>query len=163
MTDNYIITLECSKEALGDLIATGLERHATITNIVAATKTELKPVHRVTVQVPEAKPKPAPQPVLRGVYHPGPRSRITRTRKVSGWDVYQVVVGSFHPQKTFKSRDLLMECKRAGYDMTINSASSHIQRFREAGFVTKVGGDRVNGFVHSVNRVVTRTEFERRR
>ena len=161
MTDNYIITLECSKEALGDLIATGLERHATITNIVAATKPEPKPVHRVTVQVPQ--PKPAPQPVLRGVYHPGPRSRITRTRKVSGWDVYQVVVGSFHPQKTFKSRDLLMECKRAGYDMTINSASSHIQRFREAGFVTKVGGDRVNGFVHSVNRVVTRTEFERRR
>ena len=163
MPDNYIITLECSKDALGELIATGLERHATITNIVAATKPEPKPAHRVTVQVPDPKPQPAPEPVLRGAYYPGPRSRITRTRKVSGWDVYQVVVGSFHPQKTFKSRDLLKECKRAGYDMTINSTSSHIQRFREAGFVTKVGGDRVNGFVHSVNRVVTRTEFERRR
>ena len=161
MTDNYIITLECSKEALGELIATGLERHATIPNIVAATKPEPKPAHRVTVQVPD--PKSASQPVLRGVYHPGPRSPITRTQKVSGWDVYQVVVGSFHPQKTFKSRDLLKECKRAGYDITINSASSHLQRFREAGLITKVGGDHLNGYIHTVNRVVTRTEFERKR
>src|SRR6056300_403133 len=106
MTDNYIITLECSKDALGELIATGLERHATITNIVAATKPEPKPVHRVTVQVPD--PEPASQPVLRGVYHPGPRprSRIVSPKKVSGWDVYQIIVGSFHPQKTFKSKDL---------------------------------------------------------
>jgi hypothetical protein len=165
MTDNYIITLECSKDALGELIATGLERHATITNIVAATKPEPKPAHRVTVQVPDEKPKPEPasQPVLRGVYHPAPRSPITRTRKVSGWDVYQIIVGSFHPQKTFRSKDLLKECRRAGYDMTLNSTASHIHRFREAGLITKIGGDRVNGFVHSVNRVVTRTEFERRR
>jgi len=163
MTDNYIITLECSKEALGDLIATGLERHATITNIVAATKTEPKPVHRVTVQVPEPQPKPAPQPVLRGAYHPGPRSRIVSPKKVSGWDVYQVIVGSFHPQKTFRSKDLRMECKRAGYDVSHNSASAHLLRFRDAGLVTKVGGDRTNGFVHTVNRVVTRTEFERKR
>ena len=163
MTDNYIITLECSKEALGELIATGLERHATITKVEAAAKPEPKQVHRVTVQVPEPKPKPAPQPVLRGVYHPGPRSRITRTQRVSGWDVYQVVVGSFHPQKTFKSRDLLKQCKRAGYDITINSASSHLQRFREAGLITKVGGDHLNGYIHTVNRVVTRTEFEGKR
>ena len=161
MTDNYIITLECSKEALGELIATGLERHATITKVEAAAKPEPKPVHRVTVQVPD--PKPASQPVLRGVYHPGPRSRIVSRKKVSGWDVYQVIVGSFHPQKTFKSKDLAKECKRAGYDVSHSSASAHMMRFREAGLITKVGGDRLNGYVHTVNRVVTRTQFEGKR
>ena len=31
--EKYIITLECNKAALAELIATGLERHATITKV----------------------------------------------------------------------------------------------------------------------------------
>lgn len=170
MSKNYIITLECSKDALAELIATGLERHATITKVEAAIEQkpepapapqpESRPVHRVTVQ---ARPKRAPQPVLRGAYYDGPRSRISSPKKVSGWDIYQVVVDCFHPQKTFRSRDLRMECKRAGFDVSQNSASAHLNRFRASGFVKKVGGDRMNGFVHTVCPVVTRSEFERRR
>ena len=166
MSKNYIITLECSKDALAELIATGLERHATITIVEAAVEQEPapqpepRPVHRVTVQ---ARPKRAPEPVLRGTYYDGPRSRISSPKKVSGWDIYQVVVDCFHPQKTFRSRDLREECKRAGFDVSQNSASAHLARFREADLVKKVGGNRMNGLVHTVCPVVTRSEFDRRR
>ena len=164
MSKNYIITLECSKEALAELIATGLERHAKITSVEAAVQPtatpEPRPVHRVTVQT---RPRRTPTPSLREILDSPPRSRINSSKKISGWDVYQIIVDCFHPQKTFKSKDVREECKRAGFEVSHNSASAHLNRFRSVGLIKKIGGDRMNGFVHTVGPVVTRSEFERRR
>ena len=157
MSEKYIITLECNKTALAELIATGLERHATITKVEAAH--EKASVKLAAV----AGSKSAPEPVLRGAFHPGPKApyKPKFQRNVTGWMAYKVAVASFHPQKTFKSSDLRSECERNGMTMTNNSSAAHLNRLRDAGLVRIVGGEGRRGYVYSVARDLGKPEFQR--
>ena len=152
MSENYIITLECSKEALGELIATGLERHATITKVEAVTKEEPQPepeprqpvTHQLHLSIP---PKPT-------TYQPKYKKKITN------WEIYQVAVDAFHPQKQFTSRDLTRECFRSGFEIGPTSAAAHLTRLCESGVIKRIGGSAEVGYVYSVNAVVTPTELK---
>lgn len=152
--EKYIITLECNKSALAELIATGLERHATITKVEAAQEKQSVKLAAV------AGAKPSHEPVLRGAFYSGPKAPSWR-KQVSCWEVYKVAVDSFHPQKTFMSADLTAECRRKGIRMSNNSAASHLYRLRAAGLIKKIGGNSSSGYVHVVARNVGRQEFER--
>jgi hypothetical protein len=155
MSEKYIITLECNKSALAELIATGLERHATITKVEAAQ--EQASVKLAAV----AGSKPAPEPVLRGAFYPGPEKKPKWKKSVTCWQVYQAAVDSYHPQKSFKSSELTEECRRQGLTLSSSSAAAHLFRLHEAGLVRRVGGDQVLGYVYTIARVVGRKELER--
>ena len=158
MTDNYIITLECSKQALGQLIATGLEQHATITKVEVAKPSQPKP---------EPEPTPAPKPHVTHRLHltappqvmPKP-AKAKCKRKVSAWVVYQAAIDAFHPQKDFTSAELVRELRRAGHEVTVNSVSGHLTRLRRISAIRSDHGNRSTGYINTVNKVLTRTEVE---
>jgi len=155
MPENYIITLECSKDALGELIATGLERHATITKVEAVTKEEPQPepetrqpvTHQLKLAIP-AQTKAKKQP------------KSGYQKKITGWQIYQIAIDAFHPQKQFTSRDLTKECHRAGYEIGPSAAAGHLTRLCRAGVTKKIGGGPEVGYLYSVNAVVTPTELK---
>lgn len=154
MSEKYIITLECNKGALAELIATGLERHATITKVEVAQK-------KATVKLAAvAGSKPASGPVLEGAFRGDPTVPMHR-KQVTCWEVYKVAVASFHPQKTFMSADLTAECRRNGIRMSNNSAASHLYRLRKVGLIKRIGGSSSAGYIHVVARDVGHQEFER--
>ena len=160
MSENFIITLECSKQALGQLIATGLEQHATITKVEAAKSSRPKP---------EPEPTPAPKPHVTHRLHltappqvmPKP-TKIKRTRKLIAWVVYQAAIDAFHPQKDFTTHDLARELRRSGHEASLSAVSAHLTRLRAISAIRSDHGDRVTGYINTVNKVMTRTEMERR-
>ena len=158
MSEKYIITLECNKSALAELIATGLERHATITKVeVAEKKASIK-----LAAVAGSKPvnKPVNEPALEGAFRGDPKVPLWR-KQVTCWEVYKVAIDSFHPQNTFMSADLTSECRRNGIRMSNNSAASHLYRLRKVGLVKKIGGSGNAGYIHVVAKNVGHQEFER--
>lgn len=152
--EKYIITLECNKTALAELIATGLERHATITKVEVA---EEKPSIKLAAV---AGSKTVSEPVFEGAFRGNPQVPMHR-KQVTGWEVYKTAVDSFHPQKTFMSADLTSECRRNGLKMSNNSAASHLYRMRVCGLIKKIGGNSSAGYIHVVAKNVGRQEFER--
>ena len=152
--EKYIITLECNKTALAELIATGLERHATITKVEVA---EEKPSIKLAAV---AGSKTVSEPVFGGAFRGNPQVPMHR-KQVTGWEVYKTAVDSFHPQKTFMSADLTSECRRNGLKMSNNSAASHLYRMRVCGLIKKIGGNSSAGYIHVVAKNVGRQEFER--
>ena len=156
--EKYIITLECNKTALAELIATGLERHATITKVEVA---EEKPsIKLAAVAGSKTVSEPVSEPVLEGAFRGNPQVPMHR-KQVTGWEVYKTAVDSFHPQKTFMSADLTSECRRNGLKMSNNSAASHLYRMRVCGLIKKIGGNSSAGYIHVVAKNVGRQEFER--
>ena len=152
--EKYIITLECNKTALAELIATGLERHATITKVEVA---EEKPSIKLAAV---AGSKTVSEPVFEGAFRGNPQVPMHR-KQVTGWEVYKTAVDSFHPQKTFMSADLTSECRRNGLKMSNNSAAAHLYRMRVCGLIKKIGGNSSAGYIHVVAKNVGRQEFER--
>ena len=152
--EKYIITLECNKTALAELIATGLERHATITKVEVA---EEKPSIKLAAV---AGSKTVSEPVFEGAFRGNPQVPMHR-KQVTGWEVYKTAVDSFHPQKTFMSADLTSECRSNGLKMSNNSAASHLYRMRVCGLIKKIGGNSSAGYIHVVAKNVGRQEFER--
>jgi len=158
MSEKYIITLECDKNALAELIATGLERHATITKVEAAQQ-DLVSVKLSAV----AGSKPAPEPVLRGAFYPGnpAKQEKPKVRNITCWQLYKVAVDTYYPQKTFKSRELANEARRIGLTVTDSAAAAHLFRLHEAGVVRRVGGNNSLGYVYSIARDIGKQELRR--
>ena len=85
--EKYIITLECNKTALAELIATGLERHATITKVEVA---EEKPsIKLAAVAGSKTVSEPVSKPVFEGAFRGNPEVPMHR-KQVTGWEVIRL-------------------------------------------------------------------------
>jgi len=158
MSDKFKITLLASKAALAELIATGLDKHATITGIEAVAAPET-PKATVVPQTRQTVTASAPQTLG---FDRSPKSRVRSPKIVSGWDAYQVMIDAFHPQKSFGSRDLTAEIRRSGHDISGNAAAAHLCRFLAKGLIERIGGNRVQGHTYRCKKPVTPMEFLRR-
>jgi len=161
MEKKYLINLECSIQALAELIALGLEKHCTITKLemfeqpaekkqeplrVAAHKIDFKHPARVAPVVEKNVPIPIKKEPV---------------RKISGWDVYEILRENFHPQKTFKARDINQIALRMGFDQTANSVSAHMTRMNAVNLVHRCGGNKTAGYVYRMSALRNKKDFNK--
>lgn len=156
MSEKFKITLVASKTALAELIATGLEKHATITGIEAieapAPAPDQKPI-TFTVQAP-----PAPLAIVPPVEETA-KSKAGYRQQIRAWELYEIMMAHYHPQKAFTSADLFEACQREGQLCTRKSVSAHLVRMRRADLIRTVGGGRSEGFLHETKPAVKKKEF----
>ena len=160
MEKKYLINLECSINALAELIALGLEKHCTITKLEVVDRPEEKqqPLRVASHKIDFKHPATAVPIVER--QPPAPKKEKI-VRKISSWDVYEILREHFHPQKTFKSRDVAQIALRLGFDQSVTSVSAHISRMKAVHLIERCGGNRVSGYVHRMNELRNKRDFNR--
>jgi len=161
MEKKYLINLECSINALAELIALGLEKHCTITKLemfdqpaeekkpalqVASHKIEFK--HPARVSPPVAKPSPTEQYIDKG-------------NKISGWDVYEILRENFHPQKTFTTKAVSDLALVNGFDQAKGSISGHISRMKSVKLIERCGGTSGTGYIYRLNALRNKKDFNK--
>lgn len=153
MTQKYIIKMECTKTALAELIALGLEQHASITQIEVMKPEESKPV--------EAKPvQDATDFKISFKHKPAPKSPPKRhTHNISGWEVYELLIKNYHPQKTFRTGNIFDLSIAIGFRPTRNSISSHLSKMTAVGLLERCGGDPNGGFVYRMTPLRSKKDF----
>jgi hypothetical protein len=149
----FIITLECKdKVSLADLIDLGLERHATIVKINAATPAIEEPTPALIV-APEKEPEKI-KPQARKKPKP-------YTQKIKAYDLYDFALQVYgYEDKPFTSRDLKAQWASWGRQGS-NSISSHLTRFEAVGLIKKVGGNPKVGWHWLVIKKVNRRELDK--
>jgi hypothetical protein len=162
MEKKYLINLECSINALAELIALGLEKHCTITKLEMFDQPseEKKPALQVASHKIEFKhPTRIVDPVIeKDVPIPTKKEPI---RKISGWDVYEILRENYHPQKTFKTRDINQIALRKGFDQTANSVSAHMTRMNAVSLVHRCGGNKTAGYVYRMSALRNKKDFNK--
>lgn len=161
MEKKYLINLECSINALAELIALGLEKHCTITKLemfdqpaeekkpelqVASHKIEFK--HPARVIPPVAKPATTQQTTDAG-------------RKITGWDVYEILRENFHPQKTFTTKAVSDLALVNGFDQAKGSISGHISRMKSVKLIERCGGTSGTGYIYRLNALRNKKDFNK--
>ena len=161
MEKKYLINLECSINALAELIALGLEKHCTITKLemfdqpaeekkpalqVASHKIEFK--HPARVSPPVAKPSLA-EPL------------IDTGNKITGWDVYEILRENFHPQKTFTTKAVSDLALVNGFDQAKGSISGHISRMKSVKLIERCGGTSGTGYIYRLNALRNKKDFNK--
>ncbi len=154
MEKKYLINVECSINALAELIALGLEKHCTITKLevvdqplrVDAHKIEFK--HPARVSPPVAKPAPTQQTIDAG-------------RKITGWDVYEILRENFHPQKTFTTKAVSDLALVNGFDQAKGSISGHISRMKSVKLIERCGGTSGTGYIYRLNALRNKKDFNK--
>ena len=158
MTDNnYLITLECNQSALAKLIAAGLENDAVVTDMRLKVSEAVNELPQPAAPVARQDDPVATQRFGKS----GRKLGFASPKMATKWDVYRVMVDEFYPGKQFRGKDLDIQCKRRGMKLGCNAAAAHLHKFRASNVVQKIGGHKKTGFVHVVNRVMTKVQLER--
>ena len=157
MTDNYIITLECSRDALGELIATGLEQSATITTLKSA-ETKVLDMTNMLSSVSVHKPSEVLAPSE--MSNDQANSKKIK-RRLSSWEVYEVALNFFPPYGTFTSQDLDAAISLRYERKKFNSASAHLHHFNRLGIVERIDGTRSTGYVYVIRKNLKKLEFQK--
>lgn len=127
MNKMYTITIECEKTALAELIATGLEQHARIVNLVE--KEEPQPAPIVESEKPVKRVAASAVSFPQTIKASKP-SKKGYQQKITCWEVYQMLVDQFSgSQREFTSGTARAALQKvSGKKLTSGSISAHIYR-----------------------------------
>ena len=166
MEKKYLINLECSINALAELIALGLEKHCTITKLEVVdqpSEEKKKPLEVVSHKIEFKHPTHIANPVVeKDVPIPNKSVSNEPVRKITSWDVYEILRENFDLQKTFKTRDIAQIALRMGFDQGVSSISAHISRMNAVDLIYRCGGTQVSGYVYKMNALQNKKEFNRK-
>jgi len=156
MEKKYLINLECSIQALAELIALGLEKHCTITKLEmfeqpAEEKQEPLRVaaHKIDFKHPTKAMPNKVEPV---------KKKKTCIKKITGWDVYELLREEFL-NCTFISRDVAQHALQKGFDCTASAISGHLSRMRTVGLIEQYSGNPRVGYVYVINQLKNKKDF----
>jgi len=156
MEKKYLINLECSINALAELIALGLEKHCTITKLEmfeqpAEEKQEPLRVaaHKIDFKHPTKAMPNKVEPV---------KKKKTCIKKITGWDVYELLREEFL-NCTFISRDVAQHALQKGFDCTASAISGHLSRMRTVGLIEQYSGNPRVGYVYVINQLKNKKDF----
>lgn len=152
MPQKYIIKMECTKTALAELIALGLEQHASITQIEAMQAEQMPKPDDFKISF---KHLPAAKPTAKIKDD----RKTYGGRKIKGYDVYQLLIKNYHPQKTFKSSNIYDLAIAMGFVPTRNAISAHLSRMSAVGLLEQCGGNSRTGFVFRLTQLRNKREF----
>ena len=156
MEKKYLINLECSINALAELIALGLEKHCTITKLEMFDQPaeEKKPALQVASHKIEFKHPAKLMPVeVKPV-----KKKKTCIKKISGWDVYELLRKEFL-NCTFISKDVAQHALREGFDCSAGAISGHLSRMRIVGLIEQHSGNSRMGYVYVINELKSKKDF----
>lgn len=157
MSDKFKITLLASKAALAELIATGLDKHATITGIEA-----------VDAPRPEA---PEIVPVQRRPHEITRKAPPVGSVKIKAPDlkaltVYRTIIECIKPGHSFNVADIHAEvCAGIGKQYKPYSrdrVSAHFTRLYHCKLIERVSGSTFAGYDYRYTDVVSDAEVENR-
>jgi hypothetical protein len=156
MEKKYLINLECSINALAELIALGLEKHCTITKLEMFDQPaeEKKPAlqvasHKIEFKHPTTAMPVKVEPVIK---------KKTSIKKIANWDVYEILKARFLNRR-FISKDVYQQALRDGFDCTNSAISGHLSRMRSVGLIEQNGGNKATGFVYVINELKSKKDF----
>jgi len=156
MEKKYLINLECSINALAELIALGLEKHCTITKLEMFDQPaeEKKPAlqvasHKIEFKHPARAMPTTVEPV---------KKKKTCIKKITGWDVYELLRKEFL-NCTFTSKDVAQQAFRKGFDCTAGAISGHLSRMRIVGLIDQYSGNSRMGYVYVINQLKNKKDF----
>ena len=127
MAKIYTITLECEKAALAELIATGLEEHARIVEVVG--KEEAKPALNVVAGGASGKVAASAVTFPTQIKATKP-TRAGYKQRITCWEVYETLLKQFNgAQREFNTSMAIRACEQvAQKELTHGSISAHLYR-----------------------------------
>lgn len=166
MEKKYLINLECSINALAELIALGLEKHCTITKLEMfdqPSEEKKKPLEVASHKIEFKHPTRIVNPVIeKDVPIPNKSVSNESVKKITSWDVYEILRQNFDLQKPFKTRDVAQIALLMGFDQAKGSISGHISRMKAVDLIYRCGGTPVSGYVYKMNDLQNKKEFNRK-